>query len=396
MMSRLCFRYYLCRQRHRQNGGIMKKIRVLHFPLSNQKGGRTQYAIRTWKYIDHDAFQIDFGTVEENFELEETLTNSGARVYHVNKYAEEDFDSFEQQFRYMLRDGRYDILHLHTSRWKSFSAENIAREENIARIIIHAHFSGYKGELTEDQKIIRDLHLDVRSKLTPEIATDFWACSNEAADWVFGDRIPKNQIVIMNNAIDINKYKVDMLQRRMIRNQYGLLPDDFVIGTVGRLVKVKNIDFLIRLMVKMRQRNQHIKLLIRASGEKKQEYLNLIESLALEDSVIFVGYIEEIEKIYSVFDVFCLPSTGEGLPVVVVEAQAAGLPCIVSDMVGVESKLSSVLQFCPLDEDLWIEKIYELYLARGKRKDTSYEIKKAGYDINTQIKKIEKGYRGEL
>lgn len=374
----------------------MKKIRVLHFPLSNQKGGRTQYAIRTWKYIDRDAFQIDFGTVEDNFELEDALIKDGSRVYHVNKYAEDDYVSFERQFRYMLRDGKYDILHLHTSRWRSFSAEDIAREENVPRIIIHAHFSGYKGELTDEQRKIRDLHIAIRSQLTPQIATDFWACSNEAADWVFGDRIPRDQIVIMNNAIDIKKYKMDELQRSVIRNQYGLMSDDFVIGTVGRLVKEKNIDFLIRLMVNIRQQNEHVKLMIRASGEKKQEYLNMVDSLNLQDSVIFVGYIEKIEKIYSVFDVFCLPSIGEGLPVVLVEAQAAGIPCIVSDMVGKESKLSSVLQFCSLDEDLWIEKINELYLARSERKDTSRELQVAGYDINTQIKKIEKGYRGEL
>lgn len=374
----------------------MKKIRILQFPLSNKKGGRTQYAIRAWKYINHDDFQIDFAAMEEKFELANELERMGSRVYHINKYAEKDFSSFERQFRAILRDGRYDILHLNTSLWKSFSAEEIAKEENVSRIIVHAHFSGFKGLMNEEEKKLHDLHIAVRNLLTPQTATDFWACSREAADWVFGDRIPKNKIVIMNNAIDISKYKLDGKQRDKIRHQYGIKDDDFVLGTVGRLVKVKNIGFLIKMMSKLKYQNKHMKLLIRADGEKKQEYIDMIDRLGLQDCVFFVGYVEDIDKIYSAFDVFCLPSTAEGLPVVLIEAQAAGLPCIASDMVGSESKVSSTLQFCSLDEDLWIKKINNLYNTNARRVDTTSELRKSGYDINEQIKKIEKGYRGEL
>ena len=365
----------------------MKKRKILQFPLTNSGSGVSRYILQNWKYIDKQKFQFDFATMNKELNMEPELRKEGCEVFHISCYAEDNPLEFSKEVTSILSHG-YDAVHLHTSYWKSLLIEEMARKLGIPKIIIHAHNSSILER--EDREDREKRHWQCVKELNENIATDFWACSRKAADWLYGDSIPKDKIVIVKNAINTKEFKFSEEERRHLRKQLGL-QEDFVIGHVGRLTYQKNQEFLLRIFAQINKKYPFSKLLIVGNGPDKDKLQSLIKKNGLEKKVIMMEYREDINMIMNAMDLFVLPSLFEGFPIVLVEAQASGLKCLVSDRISSEVAITDGIEFLTLEEDRWIREIEKVMLqgTTFNRAQMASVVSSAGYDIEKQIKEIE-------
>lgn len=368
----------------------MQKIKVLQFPVANSQGGITQYVLQNWKFIDKSRFQFDFATMSKKLDFAEELEKDGCQIFYISQYAEDDEKQFNEEFRRILEQGQYDVVHLHTKQWKSFNIEQIAKEVGIKKIIIHAHNTGIDTLDEEKRQKEEVLHYNVREKLTEDIGTDYWACSRVAADFLFGDKISPDRIRIMNNAIDVAKFRYDKEVRRQYRKEMKI-EDKFVLGNIGRLALSKNQEFIINLFAKIYCDYENMELFIVGDGELREQLEKQCDRLGIERYVHFLGKRKDAFKLYQMMDLFLFPSNMEGLGLSLIEAQASGIKCICSDAVPKEAVITENVSVLPLVIDEWIKCIEQLD-NYSERKNMYQEIRDAGYDIKDQIKVIEDEY----
>jgi len=368
----------------------MRKIKIFQFPIRNSNGGVTHYAMTNWQHLNKDLFECDFGTVSKHLDFEDTIKASGANVRYISCYAEENQKQFADEVKNILWHGKYDIVHLHTNWWKSFLVEEIARECGIPKIIVHSHNTKVDIDNERARLVAEDIHQRKRKEFNTSLATDFWACSTPAANWLFGEQIPRDRIELMKNAIEVEKFIFNRDIRKKYRQELGL-EGCFVIGHVGRFCFQKNHEFLLRVFAKVRQRQEKARLVLVGGGELEPAVRRQAEELNIKDSVLFLGPRNDVQNILQAMDVFCLPSRFEGLPIVLIEAQSAGLKCISSDIVTQEVGITDNIRFLPLAEEYWERAL--LNVAEGYERTDMYDvITAAGYNIKHQIKKVESLY----
>ncbi|MNO27502.1 putative glycosyltransferase EpsF [compost metagenome] len=369
----------------------MKKIKVLQFPVANARGGITQYALQNWRFIDKNRFQFDFATRSKNLDFADELVAQGCKIHYLSCSSEENETQFIKEIHAILDEG-YDVIHLHTSFWKGFLVEKLAIERKCPIVIIHSHST--MVDILDEQQRVNSVqkHEFYRNTLPVEYATHFCACSRLAADWLFGEQIPKERIQILNNAIDVPKYSFSAATREAYREKLGL-NGCFVLGHIGRFVYQKNHKMLIEVFREVYQKVPHARLILVGTGELDNNIRQQVKEYGLEDVVLFLGKRSDVPQLMQVMDVFLLPSFFEGLGIVLIEAQAAGLRCIASKKVPIEAKVTPNLHFVSDSISEWVQ--CTLQAANGyKRTNNSDTISKAGYDLRTQIKVIEKLYAG--
>ena len=370
---------------------MSKKIKIFQFPIANSNGGISRYAVNNWKYLDKNKFECDFGTVSKKLDYEQEITNSGARVKYISCYAEDNKEQFEKELYELFLKEKYDVIHLHTSYWKSFLAEEIAIKCNIPKIIVHSH-STQIDEINENKRMLaEEVHNKKKLEFNISLATDFWACSKLAADWLFGQHISRNKIHIMKNAIDVEKFLYNSEIRDRIRKELDL-ENSFVIGNVGRFSYQKNQEFLLNVFSTVCKKIENAKLVLVGDGELKEHYLKLSEELEIKNKVIFTGARTDINELLQAFDLFCLPSRFEGLPIVLIEAQTSGLKCLASNFITDEVSIAGNMKLLPLSIEKWVDEIEYLQQKGYVRNNLYKEITDAGYNIKHQIKNIEKAY----
>ncbi len=372
---------------------MQKKIKVLQFPIGNSKGGITRYVMSNWKYINKEEFQFDFATMSKYLDFEKEITKSGGKIYYISEYAEVNPQKFKDEFCRILDIGRYDLVHLHTGRWKSTLAEEACNEIGV-KCIIHAHSTGVVSEDVKEREKNLLRHYEIVKSLKYSKDVEYWACSTAAARFLFGESILPDKVHIMPNAIDLEKYSYKSQVREGVRSHMGWTRK-YVVGHVGRFAYPKNQEFLLRLMPKLIECITNIKLVLVGDGINLEKCKDYVSQHALNDYVIFTGYRTDAERLLQGFDVFTLPSEYEGVSLALLEAQAAGLLCYASDCMPRDVGVTNSIKFLPLEEDVWCSHILEDYRARRTRSNNLEMIRIAGYDIREQIKQVERGYMGE-
>ena len=364
--------------------------RILHMTPPIVNNGVYKYIFSHLKYIDKSKYEFAFLTqAKADLEATEEYKEYGFQIHNFTTTQRENPEKFRQEIVDILSSG-YDVLHLHTSFWRGFLIEEIAMELGVPKVIVHSHSSNVDIDNPKKRMQIYENHLKFKALFTKEYATDFWACSNMAADWLFNDEIPREEIIIMKNAIELKKFAYDEEKRNDYRKRLGL-EGKFVIGNTCRFEYQKNHEFLIKVFEKVHRVNPQAVLLLVGGGQKLSYIKNLVKRYNIEDCVMFLGWRDDIAEILQAMDVYCLPSLFEGLPIVLVEAQAAGLACMVSSNVTREVKVTENVKFIDFDEALWVKHILELSYGY-ERCDTSNVLRAAGYDIEKQIKLIEDAY----
>ena len=287
---------------------------------------------------------------------------------------------------------QYNIFHIHTSYWTGFLLEELAKQAGIKKVIVHAHASFVDEADPQKRKPLLERHEEIKRDFPPDLATDFWACSQLAADWLFGAQIPKSKIRIMKNAIEVERFRFDEARREALRHELGL-DGALVLGTAGRFAYSKNYDFLLDVFAGFYRKNPRARLLLLGDGELREDLERQIRENRLEDAVLLLGWRTNMEAYFQAMDLFLLPSRFEGLGIAAVEAVASGLPCIVSDIRGNRELIADQMRFQPgrtkemqriLDEVIRNPQLLMHLGDRNQEQIKKYDVQK----VNCKMKKI--------
>ncbi len=328
---------------------------------------------------------------EEIGPLEEVVLKSGAKVIH----SPNSVKGYYGQYKYLkkvMTEGGYDIVHSHLMFFSGIVMK-AAKECGIKTRIPHSHMT---NPCMEDRilpvRIIAKLYSIVMKKWLNKYGTDLIACGPEAGYYLYGKRNFESKGILLNNAIDFNKFVFDKKDRENIRAEFNIDNDTLILGHVGRLNYVKNHTFLIKVFYETQKINPNSKLLIVGEGEDRKSIESQAYKLNIQDKVIVTGIRNDVSKMLSAMDVFVFPSLYEGVPVTLVEAQATKLPCLVSDRVTKYVKKNANIKYFSLNKAPaeWAKSV--LYMAKMDRADISLDNLKENYDIKKIVTQLEKIY----
>lgn len=356
-------------------------IRVLHVTTTMNRGGLESMIMNYYRNIDRTKIQFDFLIHRmQTSDFEEEIKSMGGRVFHLpnlNPFSKNYMNSLVDFFNKHSSD--YKIVHCHLDCMSAIPLK-IAQKAGIPIRIAHSHNSNQTVDLKYPLKLY------YKNKIN-KVATHLFACSYDAGKWMFKN----NNFKVLPNAIDSKKYVFNENKRKEYREKLKI-KDEIVIGHIGRFYPQKNHKFLIDIFKEINAINRNTKLVLVGVGVLMDEIKSYVNELSLNESVLFLGLRNDVPNLLQVFDVFLFPSLYEGLPVTLVEAQAAGLPCLISDKVPIECKITDLVYQLSLNDDirLWAEK--SLQLSKTLRQNTTYQIEKAGYDIRSNAKKLQEFY----
>ncbi len=366
----------------------MKKI--LHMTPPDINNGVYRYIFNHMPYIDQSEYRFDFLTRNAQ-DLKAT------KEYQQYNFTIRSFRNTERDSKTGLREemmdilgSGYDAIHLHTSFWRGFLIEEVAMELQIPHVIVHSHSSGIDFVDQEERNRLLRIHEDYKSAFDLSRATDVCACSILAAEWLFGPQIPQEKIKILPNAIEVEKYHYQPKIRKEVRENLGI-DNRIVIGNVGRYCHQKNHRFMVRVFAKALRKNPNLFLILIGQGELEAEIRALVKQLDIDDSVLCLGWQTNVEDYLQAMDIFCLPSFFEGFPISVIEAQAAGLSCIVADTVTKEAGITDFVRFMPLEEEIWCQALAECK-TEGHRERVDELIGSKGYDIKVAAGRLKELY----
>ena len=345
-------------------------------------GGGVGKIIYTYvKYIDRTRFNVDVaslnsenGNVPFYYEDFKKICNN---VYLLDK--KNYFKRFGQ-WRSILKSKKYDIVHVHLEEASSLYLL-LALIYKVPVRIAHCHittipdlfsFKGFKRLLLP---------------LLYCVTTHKYSCGIEAGKRLWG----KRDFVVMTNAIECEKFRFNQETRTLIREKLGIEDNVFVLGTVGRLHTQKNPFFIVDILGSLYKQNHKVQLIWAGDGPMRSEIEDVISAKGLSDNVHLLGNRPDIGSLLMAMDVFILPSLYEGLPIVGVEAQASGIPCLFSDKITDEIRLSDNCIFLPINNP----HEWAIYIGKMKRhtdQRVDEKISSTIYNISNAVKKLQNEY----
>ncbi|WP_203527851.1 glycosyltransferase family 1 protein [Clostridium thermarum] len=364
----------------------MSVIRILQVVTIMNRGGAETLLMNLYRKIDRKKIQFDFLTHRlEKGDYDDEITAMGGKVYYLPSIRPQRYGKyFKELDEFFLKHPEYKIVHSHINENTGFVLR-AAKKAGVPVRIAHSHL----GSLPLDYKL--PFRYYGRHYLKDN-CTNYFACSKDAGRWLFGHAIKKGEkITVLKNGVDCEEFKFSSEVRASLRKELGV-EDRFVIGHVGRFEKQKNHTFIINVFKEVTKIRSDAVLLLIGTGKLKESIERKVRVLGLEDSVKFLGVRKDIPQLMQAFDVFFFPSLFEGLPVALVEAQTAGLKCIVSDCITRESEVGkNRLHFIGLDKDkhYWAKEIANL---ESEHEDTRMAVRKRGFDINIIAKKMQRFY----
>lgn len=371
----------------------MGKLKILQLFPPVLNGGTQQYIFRNLKYLDKDKFEVDLLTQCRELCTSAEHKRYGFGIKLLPGIASQGRAVFDNEVRLILKEG-YDVIHLHTNIWTGLRLEQLAMDALVPKVIVHSHNSGmFRGKDEADEMIEKKLaiHNTCRNAISPAYATDFCACSCPAADWLYGDNVPHDKVQILHNAIEPERFGFQNQKRKEIRERLGV-EELFLLGHMGRYSYQKNHEFLLEVFKNVFDRNPKVRLLLIGEGELKEQIVKKAEAYDIKKAILFIEWTDSPQDYYQAMDLFVLPSRFEGLPLAFIEAQAAGLKCIASDEVTEEAVLTEQAFRLPLECGIWAERILSL-MHPYERANMTAALAANGYDIHSEIKKIEELYQ---
>ena len=361
--------------------------RILIWGMTSNWGGIESVLYNYVVNTDTTKAKYDFITTFPTIPYEKELNHFGSKIYHLPNRKSDFFNYKKELLEFMERHAKeYDAVWLNDCMFGNIDIIKMAKKFGIKKRIVHAHNANSLGG-----GISRLIRHKINVLTIPFFATDYWACSQLAGKWTYSKKILKsNHYIVINNAIDSTSYKYDTEVRKKKRAELSISDDTVVIGHIGRFDYQKNHPYLIDIFEKILQRKNKIHLVCVGIGTDWNLIKNLAAKKRIESHISFLGQRKDVHELLQAFDLFILPSKFEGLPVVVVEALAAGLPCFLSDKITTEvSIIPELVSFQSIEKapELWVDDI-ERKMKDFHRSDTQDKIIKAGFDIHDQAKKI--------
>lgn len=363
-------------------------IRVLHVVGSMNRGGIETFLMNIYRNIDRGKVQFDFAVhTQEECAYDNEIKEMGGRIFYITPRAKNIFKHYKDWHSIFQNYPEIQIIHQHVTSLTYINPLKVAKRHNVKHRIIHSHSVKAEGKLHYLMHLFNSILID-------KYANIYFSCSNLSTKWLFGkSNVKLNEVEIINNAIDVNKFRYDVKKRDEIRRQLSI-NGDFVIGHVGRFSEPKNHKFLIDIFGEVSKNVTNSKLLLIGHGHLEREIRLYVKKNNLDDKVIFLGSRSDVSNLMQAMDVFLFPSLYEGLGIVLIEAQVSGLKCFVSkDVVPPDVKLTNELEFISLLEDkkFWGRKLIDYYDIQT-RIDRSSVIKKAGFNISDVALNLQEKY----
>ena len=324
---------------------------------------------------------IIFGT---SFSLETKIREKGGRVFYLPNRIKRRKEYFEKLNSIFL-ENKYDVVWANFPGLTNIDVIKLGKKYGVPVRIAHSHGSSlfWSGIIMKYPVI---LFHNINKPKIDKYATDFWACSEKAGEFMFPKKL-HGKIRVINNAVDTSVFFKDCETRNKTRKELGV-ENDLVVCHVARMSPEKNQGFLLEVFEKLLQKQSNSKLLFVGDGELKEQLYKKARELGIIDNIIFVGFKEDASAYYKASDVFLLTSLSEGLSLVTVEAQACGVPCVVSRGVPKIADVTGFVEFVGLDKspEEWADAILEM--SDKEIPDPSSAVKKAGYDIKAAAERV--------
>lgn len=359
-------------------------IKVLHTcPLGT--GGITSMVLNTCDHLNREKINFDYLVYRNQVEYNEwrAVALGGKKIVADNEGASRGAGRFLKKMIntfIAVKKEDEDIFHINASSPYDSLVGIAAKAAGIKKVIVHSH------NANNSNKNPAWLLVNKMCKVIMPLYTDcYLTCSTEAADFMFPKRVfEKKQFYYIHNGIEINKFEFNYEVRERIRKELNI-ENRFVVGHVGRFFKQKNHEFLIDIMNTLIKKEPNAVLLLIGIGELQDSIKKKVIESGIEDKVIFFGASDNVNELLQAMDVFVMTSFHEGLPVVGVEAQAAGLPCIFSDTIAHEVNISGSVEFLSLKNDstYWADKVINSKANNLERRKNADRVRSAGYDIQS-------------
>lgn len=356
-----------------------KPMRVAQIMGKMAGGGVEAIVLDLYRHIDRRKIQFDFIIDDDSSVVPLTeIELLGGRVYPIAPY--QRLMRYRSDLERVLRENNYKIVHSHINALSVFPLQ-IAKKVGIPVRIAHSHSTMGKRELAKNA---------MKRALRPfsnRYPTHRLACSSFAGKWLYGNHA---DFEIVHNAIDLDAFAFDAEVRKRTRAELGLSNDDFVVGHVGRFETQKNHVLLIEAFSALASEMPEARLLLIGSGGLFEKVMTLARSKGIAEKVTALGYVERPSRYYQAFDVFALPSLYEGFGTVAIEAQVAGLPCILSDVVPQEVMIADTVKYLPIDDPLlWADSLAKCSRKAAQRRGSCINDRAAQlYSIDNEAAKL--------
>lgn len=357
----------------------LEPTRVLQVVTIMNRGGLETMLMNYYRQIDRSKIQFDFMVHrEERGHYDDEILKLGGKIYTMPQIRPGNYRLyFKMLDEFFAHHSEYSVVHSHINENSSFVLR-AAKRANVPCRIAHSHLS----DLGMDLKLPFRMYARFVMKNNPN---KFFACSRNAGQWLFGKEVSdSNDMTVLNNAVDVDSFKLDKGIRNQIRQELQA-GDKLVLGHVGRFNKQKNHDFLIDIFKSVHDKCPESMLVLVGDGYLKPAIEKKVARLGLSPHVRFLGVREDIESLLQGMDIFVFPSRFEGLPVVLIEAQAAGLMCLVSDAITRETDATGRIQFISLKQSP-VEWASQVLASSYEHEDTSRLMRTNGFDTNEMSK----------
>lgn len=361
-------------------------VRILHVVTYMGRGGLETMLMNYYRHIDRSKVQFDF-LVHRDFEADydQEILSLGGRIYHLPRLNPFSIHYHKELNSFFKNHPEYQIVHVHQDCMSSIALK-AAHRNHVSVRIAHSHSSS-------QDKNIKYFIKRYFMRSIPQYATHLFACGEEAGNWMFNGA----NYQIVRNAIDSKLFSYNKNIRNKIRNEFNFSNNQIVIGHVGRFNYPKNHNFLIDVFNEVHKIINNSKLLLVGTGDLEDKIKEKVNSFNLANNVLFVGNRDDVNELMQAMDIFVFPSYYEGLGIVAVEAQAAGLPVIKSNYVPDQCIMTPNVYTLSLSNSSkeWANQIVDI-MKKYKRTNTSHYIIENQYDISTNAKWLEKFYIGEV
>ena len=314
-------------------------------------GGAETFLMKVYRALDKSQYQMDFAVaIKEKGFYDEEILSMGGKIFHITPKTEGGVKNFFD-IRKIVKENSYKNV-LRTSQHSLSALELLAARLGGAKKLIYR---------SSNSNVTTGTFLHKLCMFMPRLFANVRiAPSNEAAEFMFGKNAVKRNIAkIIPNGINYDYYKYDENARQRIREEFGI-KNDFVIGHVGRFSKQKNHEFLIKVFFELLKKRNDVILMLVGIGELELKIKHICNSFGINDKVVFTGVRNDIPSLMSAMDIFVFPSLYEGMPNTVIEAQACGLKCVISDRITREANLTNSVSYLPIkenDAEIWADEI---------------------------------------
>ncbi|MDI9217073.1 MULTISPECIES: glycosyltransferase [Clostridium] len=357
--------------------------RVLHFGICASLGGIETYLLKITKNFSRQKYKFDFLVIgNENPCFFNELKDFGCDFFFVES-RKKNYFKYIYELNKLFKNEKFDIVHCHLNSLKNISVVLVALKYG-NKVIVHSRNGG--GDFNLVEKIVNKINY----YRLPKRKVKLLAVSNIAGKWMYGDN---EDFIVINNSVDIEKYKFNNYKRDEIRKLYNLEGTKVIIHT-GAFRKQKNHRFLIDIFNEILKIDSNYRLLLIGEGSLKYEIENRVDSYGIKDKVLFLGARSDISELLSSADIYLFPSLFEGFPNSLIEAEANGLTCLVSDIITNEVIIANLCEVFSLKRSAeeWAKKIVSMKIINDREYGINY-LKNNNLDINNEIMKLDKIYK---